>query len=570
MASPLPPCMAAREDLRNAKHLVMDAPSHRLPDECALESPSPCELAGVAETIGQVDVKVDKLLEFLFGAFDTSLPVHCRPQTNPIGRPTAALPRTMCRGDELVEVVKDTQSRMLAIERSLARISDTVEATRLALNMEAFQIAMHMSDNDALRFREACIKAGIATALPGERDGARDEVEPSPRSVRKQAANAVVQRDARCTGACAPADVGTPLRGIVDDGLVERGPSAPQRHELAHAAVEDGYTHGRAVADAEADGRVTVAHDSLFTSADTEPESAVNCIDDELRLRRARHAAACRRTMDPAACVEILACAGHCGGRGEAGAAPAVSAAASGSEGYLQRCEAGATTGTCASPSGSGRAQATSAPRHAPVQRCALPDDVLERFPLLASPIPAALSLDSMRCMYPADIAGLVVRLHADGVGLNKAYDAAFKYILEPQSSGDGQPVLNDAAPLAADATARFEAISQAYAIAASALEFAAAGQERVASDSSAAVGISEAAASVRHLQALQRRRVQAVLSHQAERSRERERAGSRGDALQEACERKFRRKLASIDEEVEETVSELRHCEAELQEHSR
>lgn len=77
---------------------------------------------------------------------------------------------TEVRANELAHGMKAVQYKLDNFEDRLIEISNTVEATLTALNMEAVQVAMNMSDSDSLRFREACVTAGIVASAPCKTD----------------------------------------------------------------------------------------------------------------------------------------------------------------------------------------------------------------------------------------------------------------------------------------------------------------------------------------------------------------------------------------------------------------
>ncbi|CAK0840402.1 unnamed protein product [Prorocentrum cordatum] len=152
----------------------------------------------------------------------------------------------------------------------------------------------------------------------------------------------------------------------------------------------------------------------------------------------------------------------------------------------------------------------------------------------------------------PASLVASVVRLHGARVVVHKAYDAAFQHLLT--SKAGGQHALQRMYPFVVScATARFKALSEGVRAAAAALEEAAAAP-------GAEEAVAEAAALVRRLQGLEAARLQLVAAHHVEQSRLKARPG--GD---EGPCRDIRQRLGAAAEAIEEAVSELRYCAADL-----
>lgn len=156
----------------------------------------------------------------------------------------------------------------------------------------------------------------------------------------------------------------------------------------------------------------------------------------------------------------------------------------------------------------------------------------------------------------PAGLVASVVRLHEARVTVHKAYDAAFQQLLA--SKVGSQHALARMYPFVVScATARFKALSEGVRAAAAALE-------KAAGEPGADESVSEAAALVRRLQGLEQARLTLVASHHVEQSRlKAQQGGDEGQCL--ACCRDIRQRLGAAAEAIEETVSELRYCAADL-----
>lgn len=181
---------------------------------------------------------------------------------------------------------------------------------------------------------------------------------------------------------------------------------------------------------------------------------------------------------------------------------------------------------------------------------------ILELFPaLLPQPgidAPREGSAEDVSTPTPADLALAAVQLHEARVAVHNAYDGAFRYLLKEK--GGGPKALARTYPsVVARATARFQVLSESARAVAASLEAAAA----KGSDS-----VQEAAALVRRVQGLEQARLQLVAMHHIEQSQLHTRGG--GNAAN--CS-KIRQQLGSTAEEIEEAVSELRYCVAELRE---
>lgn len=151
----------------------------------------------------------------------------------------------------------------------------------------------------------------------------------------------------------------------------------------------------------------------------------------------------------------------------------------------------------------------------------------------------------------PADLALAVVKLHEARVAVHRAYDGAFMHLLKGQGGGP-KAVARTYPYIVSCATARFQTLSEAARAVATALEEAAAGN----------ADVKEAAELVRKIQQLEQARLSIVAMHHIEQSQlVTARGGDRDN-----CAR-LRQQLLSAAEELEETVSELRYCAAELRE---
>lgn len=193
---------------------------------------------------------------------------------------------------------------------------------------------------------------------------------------------------------------------------------------------------------------------------------------------------------------------------------------------------------------------------------------VLEMFPDLRGPAllgdteeppqgatTAAGRRDSDQPQTPADLVLAVVQLHQTRVAVHRAYDGAFRHLLK--GKGGGPKALARTYPfVVAAVTARFQALSEAARDAASALEVAAAARGESGAE------VKEAAALVRKVQGLEQARLQLVAMHHIEQSQLHTSGG--GDSAR--CASSYQQ-LGSAAEEIEETVSELRYCAAELRE---
>eukprot|EP00933_Yihiella_yeosuensis_P002942 TRINITY_DN10515_c2_g4_i1.p1 TRINITY_DN10515_c2_g4~~TRINITY_DN10515_c2_g4_i1.p1 ORF type:complete len:380 (-),score=111.95 TRINITY_DN10515_c2_g4_i1:126-1202(-) len=168
----------------------------------------------------------------------------------------------------------------------------------------------------------------------------------------------------------------------------------------------------------------------------------------------------------------------------------------------------------------------------------------------------------------PADLVSAIVQLHQERVAVHRDYDAAFNHLIE--GKGGGMRVLGNLYPVVIQSvTIRFKALSEAIRDAATALEAA-------AKTSSQAPDIKEAAALARKLQKHEQERLQVVAALHAEKGRilaaKNQLAGGGQSkamgteiAVGEANCGDYKRKLGATALEIEEIVSELRACAADL-----
>eukprot|EP00930_Biecheleria_cincta_P047803 TRINITY_DN33201_c0_g1_i1.p1 TRINITY_DN33201_c0_g1~~TRINITY_DN33201_c0_g1_i1.p1 ORF type:complete len:495 (-),score=84.22 TRINITY_DN33201_c0_g1_i1:31-1515(-) len=461
------------------------------------------------DKICQVDVKVDKLLQLVSGVFGSTVPSTCKPSVLPCSSsPTCALE---CGGTELVSGMKHIQRKMNAIEASLAKISDAVEETRTALKMEAVQIAMQMSESDSLRFREACINAGIAVRSPG--DAMQSRLKPSD-AVQKIASVPTANE-----------------AGPVDDSR-----DSAQEIESVPAASET---------------------DLRDSPDDIELDTDVNSIDDELRMQRAQHAKACRLAIDPA----------FRKGR----------SAVSGQQpwpGYSEHSTCGTSFGSCLETSSQasvvqmGETATLAHGDSKPIDpRMSMRNDsrdgAPQQFPALAPHLVIEADARTMKFAHPADVVAFVRQVHQESVRLHKSYDDIFRRHVElKHARNDKTDLTCDYTDLKAAAASRFQALSRATGVAAEALS---AFRTKEHTAGSFAEAVSEAHALVQRLQKLQHKRVQIVFAHHVEQCQNKCQPRDNCKSAKKQLGARERQKLASADEEIEETMSELRHCEADL-----
>lgn len=180
----------------------------------------------------------------------------------------------------------------------------------------------------------------------------------------------------------------------------------------------------------------------------------------------------------------------------------------------------------------------------------------------------------NLRGTTPANLVKEVIRLHEQRVLVHKAYDGAFSHLLS--APGGGAEAVARMYPFVVGcATARFSVLSRCVRAAAAALE------ESSTAESGAAgavvpesASIAEAAQLIRKLQNMEKERLQNVAAYHLEQSRlwafGRVKENSSDSQMVRMARRTvadLRRGLGSTDEEIEETVSELKYCVAELQE---
>lgn len=187
-------------------------------------------------------------------------------------------------------------------------------------------------------------------------------------------------------------------------------------------------------------------------------------------------------------------------------------------------------------------------------------EDVLELFPALRAPA-AATEVAQEECSSgkqqspppPCDLALGAIKLHEERVAVHRAYDGAFRHLLKEKGGGP-KAVARTYPSVVARATARFQALSNSTRAIAAALEAAAAAE--------GGESLKEAASLVRRAQGLEQARLQLVAMHHIEQSQ----LHTRGGGNEGSCA-DIHRKLGSTAEEIEETISELRYCAAELRE---
>jgi len=196
---------------------------------------------------------------------------------------------------------------------------------------------------------------------------------------------------------------------------------------------------------------------------------------------------------------------------------------------------------------------------------------LLEEFPAL-KPGPTAEGLRPEGAAFQpparrsrADLAAEVICVHGERVRVHKAYDGSFQMLLS--GKGGGKQSLARLYPLVTQlATERFQSLSSRVRAAAEGLEEAAAGDD----DGDA----KEAANLARALQSCEKERLQLVAQLHIEQSRmalgARDPANDEPEPEPVAAARsncaKLRQRLGATDARIEETVSELRYCMADLQ----
>lgn len=193
---------------------------------------------------------------------------------------------------------------------------------------------------------------------------------------------------------------------------------------------------------------------------------------------------------------------------------------------------------------------------------------LLEEFPAL-KPVPASEALQPEGAAFQpparrskADLAAEVICVHGERVQVHKAYDGSFQMLLS--GKGGGKQALARLYPLVTQlATARFQSLSSRVRAAAEGLEEAAARDE----DCDA----KEAASLARALQNCEKERLQLVAQLHIEQSRMALGAPANDEpepepvaAARSNCA-KLRQRLGATDAQIEETVSELRYCMADL-----
>jgi hypothetical protein len=178
---------------------------------------------------------------------------------------------------------------------------------------------------------------------------------------------------------------------------------------------------------------------------------------------------------------------------------------------------------------------------------------------------------ESLRDVPPVELAREVVNLHERRVSAHKAYEAAFKHLLN--SPGGGAEAVARMYPFVVGCvTARFIAISRAIRAVASVLEAVAKLPPAVTSPS-IAESAKEAAGLMRKLQKLEQERLEVVGASHLERSRlwvlERRKdvdAESQVLVMSRRTFTELQKRIGDTAVGIEETVSELRYCVADLQ----
>jgi len=175
-----------------------------------------------------------------------------------------------------------------------------------------------------------------------------------------------------------------------------------------------------------------------------------------------------------------------------------------------------------------------------------------------------ALLTEQLRGSSPAELAREVVRLHQQRVTVHKAYDGAFQHLLNSPQGGGVEAISRTYPFVVACATARFAALSRGVRAAAGLLE---ANTEKVES-------VAEAAGLIRKVQRMEQERLQLIAASHLEQTRlfamGRAWKDNEADTQMLRLSRKsvadVKRQIGVASEEVEETVSELRYCAADLQ----
>lgn len=176
-------------------------------------------------------------------------------------------------------------------------------------------------------------------------------------------------------------------------------------------------------------------------------------------------------------------------------------------------------------------------------------EELLELFPELR-PLDVE---DAVVGLSDAELAAAIVRLHEERVRVYKAYDGAFQLLLSARRGPQLQAFKSVYPSVVALATGRFKGISDAVRSAAKALEDNAVGRSCEAS--------AEAALLIRQLQSLEQARLQLVALQHVEEAR----VAGRRDSPAASRELQLRKRRDAAAEEIEETISELRHCVADL-----
>merc|ERR1712050_184922 len=126
---------------------------------------------------------------------------------------------------------------------------------------------------------------------------------------------------------------------------------------------------------------------------------------------------------------------------------------------------------------------------------------VLERYPELNFSAHAELRSDRLASTDPADLVGIVVRLHEKRVRIHKSYDDAFHQLLELHGPCSGNNFADDHKQVVNAARKRFKELSSAGNAAAKSLEASATAQTPMVDDSAIAIAIDSGLSLVRSLQ---------------------------------------------------------------------
>lgn len=183
-----------------------------------------------------------------------------------------------------------------------------------------------------------------------------------------------------------------------------------------------------------------------------------------------------------------------------------------------------------------------------------------------------AQRIEQLQGAMPAYLVREVVQIHEQRVAVHKAYDAAFHHLLD-STGGGGEAIARTYPFVVGCATSRFASLSRGVRAAASLLE-ASANSESAPAPPATAEGAKEAAGLIRKVQRLEQDRLQLVAASHLEQTRLW--AAGRGkaqdsddDQTMQLARRScadIKKKLGKASEEIEETISELRYCAADME----